>query len=77
MTTKSQAEKIIALHNGAIDWEVSYITRTDKTVVIDAPEGHTWLFSGAESIVIGWYSGSAAEFWDEVIDCVSYGIEKD
>ena len=76
MTSKAKAEKMIDLHNGAIDWSVSYITRSEKTIVIDAPEGHAWLFNGCESIVIGWLSGSAAEFWDEVIDCVSYGIEK-
>lgn len=74
MSTKAEAIKVIELHGGAIDWDVSYITRTDKTVVIDAPENQTWSFNDCESIVIGWHSGPASEFWDEVIDVVSYGL---
>lgn len=74
MSTKAKAEKVISLHGGEIDWDVSYITKTEKAVVIDAPENSAWSFNDCESIVIGWYSGSAAEFWDEVIEAVSCGL---
>lgn len=67
MATRKQALSIIEQHGGEIDWDVSYITAHDKHVCVDAPDGMMWHSNQAESFVINWYSGSASEFWDEVI----------
>jgi len=73
MATKKQALQAIQEEGGAIDWGVSEISKTDKSICIDAPGTNYWSSSDAPSIVINWYSGPASEFWDEVIDRVSQG----
>ena len=73
MATKKQALQAIQEEGGVIDWGVSEITKTDKSICIDAPGTDYWSSSDAPSIVINWYSGPASEFWDEVIDRVSEG----
>lgn len=77
MATRAKAEKVIQAFGGSIDWTVSEITGSDKSVVIDAPDGHVWQFNSCEVICVGWHSGSASEFWDEVIDAVEYGVERE
>jgi len=73
MATRKQALAAIAKQGGTVDWDVSYITAYDKHVCVDAPDGLMWHSSQAESFVINWYSGSASEFWDEVIDMAEAG----
>lgn len=75
MATRNQALKIIENFGGEVDWGVSEITSREKSITIDAPEGSEWIFSGCSSIAMFWHSGSAGEFWDEVIDAVEYGIQ--
>ena len=74
MATKFQALKAIKSVGGSIDWEVSSITATEKTITVDAPSGYCWDSSGAECFCISWYSGPASEFWDEVIERVRFGL---
>jgi len=73
MATKKQAMSEIVKQGGQVDWDVSYITATDKHICVDAPNRKIWDSSGAESFVIHWYSGPAAEFWDEVISMAECG----
>jgi hypothetical protein len=73
MATRKQALAAIAKQGGTVDWDVSYITTHDKHICVDAPDGLMWDSSQSESFVINWYSGSASEFWDEVIDMAEAG----
>jgi len=75
MATKAQAIKEIAALGGSVDWEVSQITSSEKVITVDAPEGYAWQFNGCECICLAWYTGSAADFWEEIIDAVQYGVE--
>ena len=75
MTTKAQAVKAIEAVNGSIDWGVSEVTSSEKVITVDAPDGFVWQFNGCECICLAWHSGSASEFWDEVVDAVEYGVE--
>lgn len=75
MSTRQQALKVIKQHGGEVDWDVSYITATDKHICVDAPDGALWISSEAESFVVSWYCGPASEFWDEVISRASMGAE--
>jgi|DEB0MinimDraft_6_1074348.scaffolds.fasta_scaffold65129_4 hypothetical protein len=74
MATKQQAMAAVKAFNGSIDWRNSDITRLDKYIIIDAPDGYIWDASGADVIVINWYCGPAAEFYDQVIDDVLCGL---
>jgi len=76
MASKKQAEKAISEHGGLIDWGVSFVSGSEKHVVIDAPVGRLWDYSESGAIVISWYCGSAGEFWDEVIAVVSSGTQE-
>lgn len=67
MATRKQALTLIEQRGGEVDWDISHITAHEKSICVDAPEGHLWNSSQAESFVIRWCSGSADEFWDEVI----------
>ena len=73
MATRKQALAVIEQHGGEVDWDVTNITATDKYICVDAPEGMTWDSSQAESFVVWWYCGPAAEFWDEVIEFANQG----
>lgn len=73
MATRRQALAAIANQGGAVDWAVSYITPYDKHICVDAPDGLLWSFSQSECFVINWYSGSASEFWDEVMAVANAG----
>jgi hypothetical protein len=77
MATKQQAIAAIQQHGGEIDWDVSYISRGDKAIVVDAPAGCYWLASEAKTFSIIWYCGPASGFWDEVIEYASWGVEPD
>ena len=77
MATKQQAIAAVQQHGGEIDWDVSYINRGDKSIVVDAPAGYYWSISEAETFSITWYGGPASEFWDEVIECASWGVQPD
>jgi hypothetical protein len=73
MATRKQALKVIEEFGGEVDWDVSYITATNKHICVDAPEGKLWTSSAAESFVVSWYCGPASEFWDEVIYLANNG----
>ena len=75
MATKAQAVKAIKAVGGSIDWDVSEVTSSEKVITVDAPDGFVWQFNGCECICLAWYSGSASEFWDEVVDAAEYGVE--
>ena len=75
MATKAQAVKAIEAVGGSIDWDVSEVTASEKVITVDAPDGFVWQFNGCECVCLAWYSGSASEFWDEVVDAVAYGVE--
>lgn len=75
MATRKQALKVIEEFGGEVDWDVSEITSREKAITIDAPNGSEWVFSGCESIAMFWHSGSASEFWDEVIYAVEHGTQ--
>jgi len=75
MATKAQAIKEIAALGGSVDWEVSQITSSEKVITVDAPEGYAWQLNGCECICLAWYTGSAADFWEEIIDAVQHGVE--
>ena len=75
MATKRQALKQILAMGGSVDWNVSNITATEKTITVDAPSGYCWDSSGAECFCISWYSGPVSEFWDEVIEQARFGVE--
>jgi hypothetical protein len=75
MASKAMAVKAVEAVGGSIDWGVSEITSSEKVITIDAPDGHLWEYNGCECICIAWYSGSAAEFWAEVIDAVKLGVD--
>lgn len=74
MATKQQLIKAVEAFNGSIDWRNSDITQLDKYIIIDAPAGYIWDASGADVIVINWYCGAAAEFYDHAIDDVLCGL---
>ena len=73
MATRKQALAAIKQQGGEVDWDVTNITATDKYICVDAPEGMVWDSSQAESFVVWWYCGPAAEFWDEVIEFANQG----
>jgi hypothetical protein len=77
MATRKQALKAIEKQGGAVDWDVSEITSREKAITIDAKRGSQWVFSGCASIALFWHSGSASEFWDEVIYAVEHGTQKE
>lgn len=77
MANKAKATKIIAAHGGAIDWDVSFVSSGEKSVLVDAPDGHIWDYSASGVIAVTWYCGSASDFWDEVIEAVSCGTTKE
>jgi hypothetical protein len=76
MATRKQALKAIEKQGGAVDWDVSEITSREKAITIDAAGGSEWVFSGCASIALFWHSGSASEFWEEVVYMISFGIIK-
>jgi len=75
MATKQQAMQAIEAAGGMVDWDVSEITAGEKHIVVDAPINHRWVYNDCSCFSISWYSGSAREFWDEVIEQVEYGVD--
>ena len=75
MASKKQALAVIAQHGGMVDWDFTHITSGEKHICVDAPAGHYWCGSEAETFTVSWYSGPATEFWDEVIEYASWGVE--
>ena len=73
MATRKQALRAIAKAGGTVDWGVSYVTPYDKHICVDAPDGLTWSVSQAQCFVINWYSGSASDFWEEVVSVANAG----
>jgi len=76
MATKQQAINAVRTLGGSIDWTNSNITRLDKYIIVDAPDGYIWVSSDANVIVITWYCGPVSEFYDQVIEDVLCGISK-
>ena len=76
MASKQQALAVINQQGGAVDWDYTYITRGQKDICIDAPAGYYWAASQAEVLCISWYSGSASDFWGEVLDEANEGLQK-
>ena len=74
MSNRREAIRVIEAFGGSVDWDVSSITATEKTITVDAPSGYCWDSSGAGCFCISWYSGPASEFWDEVIERVRFGL---
>lgn len=75
MATKAQAVKAIQAVGGSIDWDVSEITRLEKVITVDAPEGFVWQHNGCACICAAWYGGPASEFWSDIIEAVEDGVE--
>ena len=73
MATRKQALAAIAKAGGEIDWDVSYVLPFEKHICVDAPEGKLWAVSQAECFVISWCSGSASDFWEEVVSIAKEG----
>ena len=77
MATKQQAIAEVQKNGEEIDWAYSYLKKKKKAITVDAPAGYYWSISQAETFSITWYGGPASEFWDEVIECASWGVEPD
>jgi hypothetical protein len=65
--------KAVLKHGGEIDWINSDVSRTDKILFIDAPEGRHWAASDCGIICLNWHNGPASEFYNEALALVSEG----
>jgi len=74
MATKAQLTAAVASIGASIDWENSYISPTEKYMIIDAPNGELWVDSESNVIVQSWYSGPASEFYEEILERVEEGL---
>ena len=71
----SKLNKEVLKHGGQIDWLNSNVTRSDKLIFIDAPDGMNWNASDCGIICLSWLSGSTAEFYNEAFELVSEGVQ--
>ena len=67
--------KEVLKHGGEIDWINSDVSRADKILFIDAPDGMNWNASECGIICLNWHSGPAAEFYNEAFDLVAEGVQ--
>lgn len=74
MATKTQLKAAVSKFGGSVDWENSYISPSEKHLIVDAPEGKLWADSESSVIVVSWYCGSAPEFYEEAIERVEEGL---
>lgn len=76
MASKQKLIDAVAALGGAIDWGVSFIERGEKHICIDAPAGMVWSANGAPCLVQSWYSGTASEFYDDVLADLADGLNQ-
>ena len=67
--------KEVLKQGGEIDWINSDVSRADKILFIDAPDGMNWNASECGIICLNWHSGPAAEFYNEAFDLVAEGVQ--
>jgi hypothetical protein len=76
MSARNKLEQQVAALGGSIDWDSSNITRKDKLLFIDAPDGYIWDWSESETLTVCWFSGAAEEFYAEALEQISYGCQE-
>ena len=74
---KAAAVKVINELGASLDEDFTYITRSEKSVMVDAPEGFHWAATEASTLTVVWYDGSASEFWGEVVEMLNEGLIQD
>lgn len=76
MTTRRQVMKALEKIGGSIDWTHSHITKDEKDIIVDAPDGYVWNSTGCSTICAYWYCGDTSQFWNEILLDIIEGIQR-
>ena len=76
MSALAKLKAQVAAIGGEIDWDSSNVSRKDKLLFVDAPDGYIWDWSESECLTVCWFDGKAEDFYKEALELISYGVKE-